>query len=155
MSMKTTADIVQELRDWANVEGRGTRYGLLLETVNKLQELEAKSRDVKPILNRQQRRELARNGRLEQWMEDVYQKEHERTRNHAYRHAWVCMFIALVERFPTMMTLPLLNSIARDTIEVSRRIEPASELIDELKQKTGFDVDENPYESDIEYIEKG
>lgn len=106
-------------------------------------------------LNRAMRRELAHNGKLEKYMSDVYEREHEKTRNHAYRHAWVCMFIALVERFPELMTREMLHSIALDTCDVSHRIEPASELIYLLKEQTGFDVDENPYHSDIEYIEKG
>jgi hypothetical protein len=65
------------------------------------------------------------------------------------------MFIALKERFPELMTKEMLHSIALDTCDVSKRIEPATELIQILKDETGFDVDENPYESDIEYIEKG
>lgn len=106
-------------------------------------------------LNRQMRRDLAHNGRLEQYMNEVYQKEHERTRAHSYKHAWVSMFLALCDRWPEIMTAEMLHSIAVDTIEYVNGIEPASELAVVLKDRTGFDIDEKPSESELKYISKG
>lgn len=147
-----TVDIIDELRAKSRVEGASTLAVLLNAAADKLEEL---SKPVKATLNRQKRRELAHNGKLEQYMETVYQQGYEQVRSHSYRHAWVCMFVALVERFPKLMTKEMLHSIALDTCDVSKRIEPATELIANLKEQTGFDVDQNPYDSDIEYIEKG
>lgn len=107
------------------------------------------------MLNRQTRRELAHCGKLEEFMNDVYQKEHEKTRAHAYTHAWVSMFLALCDRWPQVMTADMLHSIAVDTLEYTNGIEPASELAVILRERTGFDIDERPQESILNYIEKG
>lgn len=106
-------------------------------------------------LNRQQRRELAHNGKLEQFMSDVYEREHEKVRAYAYVHAWSSVFLALTDRFPKLMTADMLHSIAVDTMEYVNGIEPASELAINLKERTGFDVHERPSESSLRYISKG
>ena len=106
-------------------------------------------------LNRQMRRELAHCGKLEAYMNDVYEREHERVRAHAYPHAWVSMMLALADRFPDVMTAEMLHSIAVDTLEYINGIEPAHELAAWLKERTGFDIDERPSESELRYIPKG
>lgn len=105
------------------------------------------------MLNRQQRRELARNGKLEQFMNDVYEQQHEKVRKHAYIHAWSSMFLALVDRFP-WMTDDVLHSIAVDTLVYTKGIEPAHELAEQLLERTGFDIYEDPEQSALSYIEK-
>lgn len=105
-------------------------------------------------LNRATRRKLAHNGQLEKYMNEVYQKEHERTRAHSYKHAWVSMFLALCDRWPEIMTAEMLHSIAVDTLKYVNGIEPAHELAARLKERTGFDIDEKPSESELTYIEK-
>ena len=105
-------------------------------------------------LNREKRRFLARNGNLEKYMNDVYERDHERTRAHAYTHAWASMFLALCDRFPETMTADVLHSIAVDTLKYVNSIEPAHELAAQLKERTGFDIDEKPSESELTYIEK-
>ena len=105
-------------------------------------------------LNREQRRYLAHNGKLEQYMTDVYEREHKKTRDYAYIHAWSSMFLALVDRFP-WMTDDVLHSVAIDTIEYANGIEPAHELAAKLKERTGFDVLMPPSEdTEHSYIEK-
>lgn len=106
-------------------------------------------------LNRAMRRDLAHNGKLEQFMNDVYEREYEKVRKHAYIHAWSCMFLALVDRFP-WMTDDVLHSIAVDTIDYANGIEPAHELAAKLKERTGFDIFVAPHEdAEHSYIEKG
>lgn len=148
-----TSDIVEALREKLNTEGESTLVSssLLKKAAERLEEL---SKPVQSSLNRWQRRSLAHNNKLEKWMNDTYQQGFEQARSHSYNHAWVCMFMALRDRFPELMTKEMMHSIAVDTCDVSKRIEPATELIQMLKDETGFDVDENPYESDIKYVEK-
>ena len=105
-------------------------------------------------LNRAKRRELARNGKLEQYMDEVYQEQYEKVRAHAYTHAWASMMLALVDRFPGLMTADMLHSIAVDTLEYTNGIEPASELGKKLLERTGFDIYERPSQSERQYIEK-
>lgn len=103
-------------------------------------------------LNRAMRRELAHNGKLEKYMSDVYEREHEQVRAHSYIHAWVSMMLALVDRYG--LTAEELHSVAVDTLEYVNGIEPAHELAVMLKERTGFDIDERPSESELRYIEK-
>ena len=105
-------------------------------------------------LNRAMRRELAHNGKLEQFMNEVYDKQHEQVRRHAYIHAWSSMFLALVDRFP-WMTDDVLHSVAVDTLEYANGVEPAHELAKTLLERTGFDILIPPHEdAEHSYIEQ-
>lgn len=67
----------------------------------------------------------------------------------------VSFFLAFCDRYPEQAQADILHSIAVDTIEYTNGIEPASELIEVLKQRTGFDVYEPTKLSSLNYIPKG
>ena len=100
--------------------------------------------------NRATRREISRRG--EALVNEVYDRELQKVRRHSYTHAWVSMFLALVDRFG--FDANMLHSIAVDTLEYTNGIEPASELADILLERTGFDIEERPMDSKLKYIEK-
>lgn len=100
--------------------------------------------------NRATRREISRRG--EALVNEVYDRELQKVRSHSYTHAWVSMFLALVDRFG--FDADMLHSIAVDTLEYTNGIEPAHELAEMLLERTGFDINEKPSESELEYIGK-
>ena len=105
-------------------------------------------------LNRQMRRELAHNGKLEAYMNDVFQKDYKKHMDYAYRHAWSSAFLALVDRFPEWDG-NMLHSIALDTLEYANGIDTPAELAEKIKVRTGFDIELPPkQDTEHKYIPK-
>lgn len=63
--------------------------------------------------------------------------------------------LAFIDRYPDQATADILHSIAVDTVEYTKGIEPASELAARLLERTGFDIYEQPSKSTLNYIPKG
>lgn len=92
---------------------------------------------------------------FEKAVNEVIAENVARNREHDYTHAWICLFMAMYERWPERMTGEMLHSLAQDTCDISNGIEPASELAERLKAATGFDIYERPSMSALPYIPKG
>ena len=103
-------------------------------------------------LNREKRRFLARNGNLEKYMNDVYQRDFEKNRAFDYDNAWTSMLLAVAERYH--LSAEELHSIAVDTLEYVNGDAVPSELAQRLLDEYGFDYYEKPSESKLEYIPK-
>ena len=92
--------------------------------------------------NRQKRRKLSQYGLGEQMMKEEFARELNAQKEHDYRMAWASAFLALHEI--TGMGKDDLQRIAERTVEIGNNALCASELVQELKNKTGFDVDQRP-----------
>lgn len=103
-------------------------------------------------LNREKRRFLARNGNLERYMNDVYQRDFEKNRAFDYDNAWTSMLLAVAERYHT--SADELHSIAVDTLEYVNGDAVPSELAKRLLEEYGFDYYEKPSDSKLEYVAK-
>lgn len=106
-------------------------------------------------------RETWRSVKSMNWMQadkvlrGLYEPEIERARLYAYKNAFACVFTALHDRFPDLMTGKMLHSIAVDTIDYTNSLSPPEELIEELCQATGFDVRQKVEDQPFDYIPKG
>ena len=90
----------------------------------------------------------------EKALHEVYDPYVTRASEYAYNNAWTSMMLALVDRFPGLMTAEILHSIAVDTLEISNGVDTPSMLADQLKERTGYDIMEATDESDLPYIPK-
>lgn len=70
----------------------------------------------------------------------IYDPEIEKAREFAYKNAFACVFTALHDRFPTMMTGDMLHSIGVDAVEYAQGLDTPEELIERLCEATGFDI---------------
>lgn len=91
---------------------------------------------------------------FEKTVNQVFDEQIARTRQHSYNLAWTSMLLAMTDRYPELMTAEVIHSIAVDTLEYTNGIEPASELAAKLLERTGFDIYENTKQSKLKYIEK-
>ena len=86
---------------------------------------------------------------------DTVNDEVERARAYTFNNLAACLFTALRQRFPDIMTGDMLHSIAQDTIDLNNEIETPSELDAVLLEETGFSIYEPVNQSKLNYIEKG
>lgn len=106
-------------------------------------------------------RETWRSVKSMNWMQadkvlrGLYEPEIERARLYAYKNAFACVFTALHDRFPDLMTGQMLHSIGVDTIEYTNGIETPEELILKLNEETGFDIHQKVEDQPFDYIPKG
>lgn len=85
----------------------------------------------------------------------VYDPEIIKAKEYALKDVFACVFTALYQRFPDTMTGDMLHSIAVDTMALHDGLETPEELIEELYQKTGFDIRLRTDEQPQKYVEKG
>lgn len=107
-------------------------------------------------MNRETWRDIKRmNWReAEKAIHEVYDPYVSQASQYAYNNAWTSMMLALVDRFPELMTKEILHSVAVDTLEISNGVDVPSILAERLKERTGFDILEATDESDLPYIPK-
>ena len=77
-------------------------------------------------------------------MREEFEAEYNRQRDFNYRLAWGAAFTAFHEY--TGMGKDDLQHIAERTVEIANNALCAEELVQELKDRTGFDVNQPPKE---------
>ena len=109
------------------------------------------------MMNRQQLRRVQHlpAAQFYQIIANVVEEEAEKQKGYAFNNLAACMFTALRERFPAIMTGEMMHSIALDVVELSHGIEGPSELDAILYEQTGFSIYEPPSQSSLKYIPKG
>ena len=90
----------------------------------------------------------------EKYIRAVYDPEIIKTKEYTAKSVFACMFKAIYDRFPDIMTADVLHSIAVDAVEYNDGLLTPEELIEELYQKTGFDIRVRTDEQPQKYIEK-
>lgn len=99
--------------------------------------------------NRKQRREMSRYGIGQQVVESTFEKEFHKKQDYDYRFAWSSMMAALVELHG--FNKNQLQDIAKRTVDIRNNALCPEELIQDIKDKTGFDMHQHP--SDYVYDE--
>lgn len=88
-------------------------------------------------------------------IQNVVDEEVEKWKAFTFNNLAACMFTALRERFPDLMTGDMMHSIAVDACDISKGEITPHELDARLYEETGFSVYEPPSESLLNYIPKG
>lgn len=95
-------------------------------------------------MNRNTRRRLSQNGEIEKiiknTVDELMDEVRKTTRNDAYRNAFAALLLACVQiaEFDAVMV----RRVAVKTLKNIEATECATELVNQLKDATGFDVDE-------------
>lgn len=82
--------------------------------------------------------------RFEQVVNEVFDENMEKARNHGMRMAWAASFLAIWEQ--SRCTKDEIQHLAIRTLELMNTALSAEELIQRLKDETGFDVNQAPKE---------
>lgn len=90
--------------------------------------------------NRITRRKLSRYGIGEQIVKDKFSEQLNIQRANDYKFAWAAAFTAFWEK--TGMSKDELQQVAERTVELRNNALCAEELVADLKDKTGFDVNQ-------------
>ena len=89
--------------------------------------------------NRKTRRQMSRYGIGQQMIRDQLDKEHAEARRYAARNAWGGMMLALCQEFG--FDKEMLHRLAVKTLTNINKSMCATDMIDEVKRVTGFDID--------------
>lgn len=81
-------------------------------------------------------------------IKNVVAEEVEKEKHYTFYNLGTAMYLALIRRFPEIMTGDMCHSIAVDAVEISNGIEPPQELAEMIKEKTGFDIYMPPSQDD-------
>lgn len=92
--------------------------------------------------NRKQRREMSRYGIGQKVVEDTFKNELSKRQDYDYRFAWSSMISAMIELCG--FNKNQLQRIAARTVEIRNNALCPEELIQDIKDKTGFDMYQRP-----------
>ena len=98
--------------------------------------------------NRKKRREMSRYGIGQEMMQEEFEKYFEQKQEYDYKYAWASAFAAVHELFGADERT--LKRLAILTLKYQYESLCAEELIQELKDRTGFDVNQAPSEYEDE-----
>lgn len=87
-------------------------------------------------------------------LHEIYDPQFDKAKHYVAKSIFACVFTALHDRFPQLITGDVLHSIAVDAVALNDGVDTPEELIDRLARETGFDIRLSTDEQPNTYIPK-